>query len=159
MNLVLKVEIPNLEFLHFCWNLRSLQHLGYGCFAASRTWNEAGNLRTCALAETPGVHHTKQCHPSSKTESWKQETNLPVFLLLSDFFEASKLHNWTMLTSKHPVPQVSAFNRFGSFWNHTSHLHNSAQRCNHLHSTDVLGKSFQCTVPKHVVDMVVRYRQ
>ena len=31
-------------------------------------------------------------------------------------------------------------------------------RCSHLHSTDVLGKSFQCTVPKHVVDMVVRYR-
>lgn len=33
-----------------------------------------------------------------------------------------------MLTSKHPVPQVSAFNRFRPFWNHTSHLHDSAHK-------------------------------
>lgn len=76
MNLFQSGE-SELGYHHFCWNLRSLQHLGYGCFAASRTWNEGGNLRTCTLAETPGVHHTKQCHPATKRN---RENKRPIFL-------------------------------------------------------------------------------
>lgn len=77
MNLVLKVEIPNLDSTIFVGTYVHFSHLGYGCFAASRTWNEGGNLRTCALAETPGVHHTKQCHPSTKRN---RENKRPIFL-------------------------------------------------------------------------------
>ena len=146
-----------LAYHHFCWNLRSLQHLGYGCFAASRTWNEAGNLRTCATGEKNTGCSSYQTMPSfNKTESWKQETNLS-FFCCEIFLKLPKCITgpcW-LLNILCPKFLPSIVLGLSGIIPATCTIRHT--RCGHLHSTDVLGKSFQRTVPKHVVDMVVRY--
>lgn len=128
MSVFLKVEIPNLDVTIFVGTYVHFSTLGTGVLPRPGRGTKLGILEPAhwlkhrvfiipnnAILQQNGIVKTR-------------DQSSCLSFVVRFFCEASKLHNWTMLTSKHPVPQVSAFNRFGSFWNHTSHLHNSAHK-------------------------------